>query len=80
MAEHFNKKSQLAGNIPLGSFNSAYSFTGSKKFDAMATKSLGMEGKTVSLYKVQLVRQPLSLVDEVKYAVPHSWEPSSLAR
>uniref|UniRef100_A0ACD5ZWN3 Uncharacterized protein n=1 Tax=Avena sativa TaxID=4498 RepID=A0ACD5ZWN3_AVESA len=80
MAGHFNKKSQLAGNLPLGSFNLAYSFTGSKKFDAMASKSLGMEGKTVSLYKVQLVRQHLSLVEEVKYAVPHSWEPSSLAR
>lgn len=46
----------------------------------MATKSLGMEGKTIPLYKVQLVRQPLSVVDEVKHAVPHSWEPSSLAR
>ncbi|VAH93102.1 unnamed protein product [Triticum turgidum subsp. durum] len=46
----------------------------------MATKSLGMEGKTIPLYKVQLVRQPLSVVEEVKHAVPHSWEPSSLAR
>jgi hypothetical protein len=80
MAGHFNKKSQITGNIPLGSFNSAYSFTGSKKFDAVATKSLGMEGKTISLYKVQLVRQILTLVEEVKYAVPHSWDPSSLAR
>lgn len=80
MAGYFNKKAQLAGDIPLGSFNSAYSFTGSKRFDAMATKSLGMEGKTIPLYKVQLVRQPLSVVEEVKHAVPHSWEPSSLAR
>ncbi|KAM3312054.1 hypothetical protein ACQJBY_032198 [Aegilops geniculata] len=80
MAGYFNKEAQLAGDIPLGSFNSAYSFTGSKRFDAMATKSLGMEGKTIPLYKVQLVRQPLSVVEEVKHAVPHSWEPSSLAR
>ncbi|KAI4962886.1 hypothetical protein ZWY2020_024679 [Hordeum vulgare] len=61
---------------PSTSFNSAYSFTGSKKFDAMATKSLGMEGRQF-LYIRSNLRQPLSVVDEVTCSAT-PWEPLSL--
>ncbi|RRT53335.1 hypothetical protein B296_00049935 [Ensete ventricosum] len=80
MAEYFNRKALLSGSIPLGSFNCAFSFSGSKKIDAAATKSLAMNGKFIPLCKVQLMKHPLSLQDHVKAAVPRSWEPLSLAR
>ncbi|CAL9044141.1 MACPF domain-containing protein CAD1-like isoform X1 [Musa acuminata AAA Group] len=80
MAEHFNTKALLSGNIPLGKFNSAFSFSGSKKIDAAATKSLAMDGKYIPLCKVQLTKHPSLLRDNVRAAVPRSWEPLSLAR
>lgn len=80
MAEYFNGKAHLLGDFPFGSFNSAFSFTGSKKIDAAATKSLAMEGMFIPLCNVHLIRQPLSLREEVRHAVPLSWEPLSLAR
>ncbi|XP_072997271.1 MACPF domain-containing protein CAD1-like [Typha latifolia] len=80
MAEAFNRKANLSGNIPLGSFISAFSFTGSKKIDAAATKSLAMDGKFIPLYKVHLMKQTIKLIEDVRRAVPLSWEPSSLAR
>ncbi|ONK62570.1 uncharacterized protein A4U43_C07F5490 [Asparagus officinalis] len=73
-------KALLLGNVPLGSFNSAFSFSGSKKIDAAATKSLAMYGMVIPLCKVQLVKQPSSLQEDVRRAVPLTWEPSSLAR
>lgn len=80
MAEYFNKRATLSGNIPLGSFNSAFSFTGSKKIDAATTKNLGMDGVFIPLGKVQLMRSPLALQEDVKRAIPISWEPLSLSR
>ncbi|XP_038980838.1 MACPF domain-containing protein CAD1-like [Phoenix dactylifera] len=80
MAEYFNRKAHLLGNFPIGSFNSAFSFTGSKKIDAAATKNLAMEGMFIPLCEVYLVKQSLSLQGEVRHAVPLSWEPLSLAR
>lgn len=80
MAEHFNKKSDIPGNIPLGSFNSMFNFTGSWQVDAAATKSLAMDGYFIPLYKVQLTKLPLVLHEHVKHAIPLTWEPSSLAR
>ncbi|RWR89178.1 MACPF domain-containing protein CAD1-like protein isoform X1 [Cinnamomum micranthum f. kanehirae] len=79
MAEHFNKKSDIPGNIPLGSFNSMFNFTGSWQVDAAATKSLAMDGCFIPLYKVQLTKIPLVLHEYVKHAIPLTWEPSSLA-
>lgn len=79
MAEYFNRKALLSGNTPLGSFNSAFSFTGSKKIDAGATKNLAMDGMVILLCKVLLVKQPSSLLENVKRAVPPSWDPSSLS-
>ena len=80
MAECFNRKAQLSGNFPLGYFNSSFSFTGSKKIDSASTKSLAIDGKLIPLCKVQLTRSVLSLREDVKHAVPVSWEPLSLAR
>ncbi|KAH7672510.1 Membrane attack complex component/perforin (MACPF) domain-containing protein [Dioscorea alata] len=79
MAEYFNRKALLSGNTPLGSFNSAFSFTGSKKIDAGATKNLAMDGIVILLCKVLLGKQPSSLLENVKRAVPTSWDPSSLS-
>ncbi|KAJ4823897.1 hypothetical protein Tsubulata_026741, partial [Turnera subulata] len=79
MAELFNEKSGISGCIPLGSFNGMFNFTGSWQVDAAATKSLAMVGHVIPLYKVQLARVNLSLHDEVKHAVPYSWDPASLA-
>ncbi|KAG1367782.1 putative MACPF domain-containing protein CAD1 [Cocos nucifera] len=80
MAEYFNKKSGLSENVPLGSFNSMFSFTGSWKIDAAATKALAMNGYFMPLYKVILMNAELVLREEVRRAVPRSWDPSSLAR
>ncbi|XP_052173438.1 MACPF domain-containing protein CAD1-like [Diospyros lotus] len=79
MVEFFNKKAGLSGDVPLGSFNAAFSYTGSKYIDAAATKTLSMDGFYIPLAKVQLIKSPLVLQENVKRAVPTSWDPPSLA-
>ncbi|CAK7343594.1 unnamed protein product [Dovyalis caffra] len=79
MVEYFNQKANLSGGLPLGSFNSAFSFTGSKHIDAASTKTLSTDGYYIPLAKVQLMRSPLVLHDNVKRAVPACWDPPSLA-
>jgi hypothetical protein len=80
MAEYFNERSGIEGKIPLGSFNSMFNFTGSSMVDAAATKSLAMVGYFIPLFEVKLTKQNLALNDEVRRAVPYSWDPASLAR
>ncbi|XP_043725010.1 MACPF domain-containing protein CAD1-like isoform X2 [Telopea speciosissima] len=80
MVEYFNKRSLLSGNIPLGIFNSVFSFTGSKQMDAASTKSLAMDGFFIPICKVQLIKSPLVLQGNVKQAIPSSWDPPALAR
>lgn len=80
MVEYFNGKANLAENLPLGSFNSAFSFTGSRQIDAAATKTLSMDGFFIPLAKLQLIKSPLVLQEKVKRAVPPSWDPPSLGR
>ena len=80
MVEYFNKKASLSGNVPLGGFNAAFSFTGLKHIDSAATKSLYMDAFYISLAKVHLVKSPLVLQENVKRAVPACWDPPSLAR
>ncbi|XP_048235973.1 MACPF domain-containing protein CAD1 isoform X2 [Ricinus communis] len=80
MVEYFNHKANVPGHCPLGSFNSAFSFTGSKHIDASTTKTLSLDGFYIPLAKVQLMKSPLVLQEHVKRAVPTSWDPSSLAR
>ncbi|XP_020105858.1 LOW QUALITY PROTEIN: MACPF domain-containing protein CAD1-like [Ananas comosus] len=79
MVEYFNKKSGLSGSVPLGSFNSMFSFTGSSKNDAAVTKALALDGYFVPLFKVKLTSSELVLREDVKRAIPYSWDPSSLA-
>ncbi|XP_044473987.1 MACPF domain-containing protein CAD1-like [Mangifera indica] len=78
MVEYFNRRANLSGGCPLGSFNSAFSFTGSKHIDAAATKTLSMDGFYIPLAKVEL-KSPLILQENVKQAVPTCWDPASLA-
>lgn len=80
MVEYFNQKSNASGGFPLGSFNFAFSFTGSKHIDAAATKTLSVDGFYIPLAKVQLFKTPLVLQENVKQAVPTNWDPTSLAR
>lgn len=80
MAEYFNKKSGLSGTVPLGSFNSMFSLTGSWKVDAAATKALAMDGFHFPLYTAKLMSDDLVLRDDVKRAVPRNWDPPLLAR
>ncbi|KAF7151812.1 hypothetical protein RHSIM_Rhsim02G0150100 [Rhododendron simsii] len=79
MAKYFNEKSSISGPIPLGSFNAMFNFTGSWQLDAAVTKSLAMIGHVIPLYKVELVKSNLLLNEEIKRAVPYSWDPASLA-
>ncbi|XP_076932829.1 MACPF domain-containing protein CAD1-like [Bidens hawaiensis] len=79
MSKYFNTKSNLSGDIPLGSFNAMFNFTGSRQVDAASTKSLAMIGYIVPLYEVHLEPSDFVLLDEVKRAVPYSWDPASLA-
>ncbi|KMT06557.1 hypothetical protein BVRB_7g157290 [Beta vulgaris subsp. vulgaris] len=79
MVKHFNKKADLLGNIPLGSFNSAFNFTGSKHIDATSTKSLSVDGYVIPLAKFQLTKCSWVLQENVVKAIPTSWDPSSLA-
>ncbi|XP_038723732.1 MACPF domain-containing protein CAD1-like [Tripterygium wilfordii] len=79
MARCFNDNSGISEHIPLGSFNAMFNFTGSWQVDAAATKSLAMVGHLVPLYKVQLAKLDLALHEEIKRAVPYSWDPVSLA-
>ncbi|XWS22086.1 hypothetical protein CRYUN_Cryun29cG0004200 [Craigia yunnanensis] len=79
MVEYFNKKANVSSGFPLGSFNSAFSFTGSTNIDAATTKTLSMDGFYIPLAKFQLTKSPSALQENVKCAVPTSWDPPSLA-
>ncbi|KZV40869.1 hypothetical protein F511_22808 [Dorcoceras hygrometricum] len=79
MVEYFNKMASLSGYTPLGSFNAAFSFSGSKHVDAASTKYLCMDGYFIPLAKIQLAKSPLVLNENVKRAVPTSWDPPALA-
>ncbi|KAL7095133.1 hypothetical protein ACP275_10G005300 [Erythranthe tilingii] len=80
MVEYFNKKANLSGNnTPLGSFNSAFSFTGSKHIDAASTKSLCIDGFFIPLAKFHLANSPMILNENVRRAVPKVWDPPALA-
>ncbi|OMO94051.1 hypothetical protein COLO4_16536 [Corchorus olitorius] len=80
MVEYFNEKANVSGSFPLGSFNSAFSFTGSTNIDSATTKTLSMDGVYIPLANFQLTKSPSVLKENVKRAVPTSWDPSSLAR
>lgn len=78
MSELFNKKLGIGGKIPSGMFNAMFSFSGSWQVDASMTKSLALDGVILPLYSVHL-RSPFILCEEVKKAVPSTWDPAALA-
>ncbi|KAL5553280.1 hypothetical protein UlMin_040681 [Ulmus minor] len=81
MSEFFNQKSEVPGKIPSGLFNSMFGFeSGSWGKDAANIKNLGLDGYFIMLLNVHVDRYPLILSDEVRDAVPTSWDPSALAR
>ncbi|KAK4271757.1 hypothetical protein QN277_020400 [Acacia crassicarpa] len=79
MAKHFNEMSGITAQIPLGSFNTMFNFTGSWMVDAAATKSLAMVGYFSPLLSVKLNKLNLALHEDIKRAVPYSWDPAALA-
>ncbi|KAL3616993.1 cinnamoyl-Coa reductase [Castilleja foliolosa] len=79
MAKYFNEKSNLPGHIPLGSFNAMFNFSGCRQLDASVTKSLAMVGYIIPLFNVKLLNTDLVLCDEIKRAVPYTWDSASLA-
>ncbi|KAG5554129.1 hypothetical protein RHGRI_011863 [Rhododendron griersonianum] len=81
MSEFFNQKCSVQGKIPSGLFNSMFGFeSGSWAIDAAKTKCLGVVGYYISLFVARIDRYPLLLSDEVRNAVPSTWDPSALAR
>lgn len=81
MSEFFNKKCSGPGKIPNGMFNAMFGFqSGSWATDAVNTKYLGLDGYFIVLFNVHLDRYPLILSDEVRNAVPSTWDPPALAR
>ncbi|XP_054803303.1 MACPF domain-containing protein CAD1 [Prosopis cineraria] len=79
MVKHFNEMSGITEQIPLGSFNTMFNFTGSWMVDAAATKSLAMVGYFFPLFRVKLNKLNLVLHEDIKRAVPYSWDPTALA-
>ncbi|XP_052187437.1 MACPF domain-containing protein At1g14780 [Diospyros lotus] len=81
MSEFFNQKCSVGGKIPSGLFNSMFGFrSGSWAEDAANTKFLGLHGYFIVLFSLHLQRSPLLLSDQVRDAVPSSWDPPALAR
>ncbi|EFJ27326.1 hypothetical protein SELMODRAFT_95546 [Selaginella moellendorffii] len=80
MSERFNQELSITGKMPLGLFNTMYSFNGPWQADASTTKSLALDGRFITSYKLQIVKSPLVLREEVKKAVPASWDPAALAK
>ncbi|XP_075522495.1 MACPF domain-containing protein At1g14780-like [Primulina tabacum] len=81
MSEFFNKKCSVSGKIPSGQFNSMFGFqSGSWAIDAASTKCLAFDGYFINLIDIHIDRYPLILADEVRNAVPSTWDPSALAR
>ncbi|XP_022144069.1 MACPF domain-containing protein CAD1-like [Momordica charantia] len=79
MVNYFNQKDGLSEGYTSGSFNSAFGFNGSKQIDAATTKNLSMDGFYIPLAKFQFTKTPLVLQENVKRAIPTSWDPPSLA-
>ncbi|KAM5574363.1 hypothetical protein ABKV19_013705 [Rosa sericea] len=80
MSEQFNQQVSLTGKIPSGLFNSMFEFSGFWRKDAANTKTLAFDGVFITLYTVALEKSQMVLRDDVKKAVPSSWEPAALAR
>eukprot|EP00249_Psilotum_nudum_P011329 c23104_g1_i1 orf=595-2220(+) len=79
MVMFFNEIIAIPGKTPSGWFNAMFSFSGSWQTDALATKSLALNGWVIALYSLNLAKLSQTLCGEVKQAVPSTWDPSALA-
>lgn len=79
MSEKFSQSLSIPGKIPLGLFNYAFNLSGIWQKDASTIKTLAMDGVFINLYSLELLRTQLILKEEVKRAVPSSWDPAALA-
>ena len=75
-----NQKCSIQGKVPSGYLNAIFDLTGDWFHDAADTKYLAFDGYFISLYYLHLTTSSLELQDHVKMAVPHHWDPASLAR
>uniref|UniRef100_A0A7N0TG34 MACPF domain-containing protein n=1 Tax=Kalanchoe fedtschenkoi TaxID=63787 RepID=A0A7N0TG34_KALFE len=81
MSEWFNHRSSVSGKIPNGLFNAMFGFeSGSWAADAANTNCLALDGYFIELFNLHIDRHPLVISDEVRKAVPSSWNPPELAR
>lgn len=80
MSELLNQKSSIQGKVPSGYFNSMFGLSGDWFHDAADANHLAFDGYFIALYYLHLTASPLVLQDEVKKAVPSSWDPASLSR
>ena len=80
MVEYFNRRANLFGHSPLGSFNAAFSYTGSKHIDAATTKTLSIDGFFIPLAKLELRKSSMVLQQNARRAIPTLWDPPALAR
>ncbi|KAL9679355.1 hypothetical protein QQ045_017213 [Rhodiola kirilowii] len=81
MSEWFNQRSSVSGKIPNGLFNAMFGFeSGSWAVDAANTKCLALDGYFIELFNLHINRYALVICDEVRNAVPLSWNPPDLAR
>ncbi|XP_027065277.1 MACPF domain-containing protein CAD1 isoform X1 [Coffea arabica] len=79
MVEYFNRRANLFGHSPLGSFNAAFSYTGSKHIDAATTKTLSIDGFFIPLAKLELRKSSMVLQQNARRAIPTLWDPPALA-
>lgn len=81
MSELFNQKASVPGKIPSGMFNAMFGFqSGSWARDAAKTKYLALDGYFIVLFSLHIHRYPLLLSEDVRNAVPSTWDPCALAR
>ncbi|CAN6447554.1 unnamed protein product [Victoria cruziana] len=80
MSELLNQKSSIQGKIPSGYFNAVFDLSGAWLDDATETKHLAFDGYFISLYNLHLTGSSLVLREEIKKAVPSTWDPSALSR
>ncbi|KAM7252449.1 hypothetical protein ACFE04_024332 [Oxalis oulophora] len=79
MSEQFNQEISLTGKVPSGLFNAMFEFSACWQKDAANTKTLAFDGVFITLYTIALDKPQIVLRDEVKKAVPSSWDPAALA-
>lgn len=80
MSELLNQKSLVQEKAPSGYFNALFGLSGAWLNDLKETKHLAINGYFISLYNLHLRASPFVLCNDVKRAVPSSWEPAALAR